>query len=182
MRITIFIFFIAFSIISCSKEKPVKDPYLIEPIGFGTAKVNGEVHDFKPFLYHRNNQEYYGLSLNRYLNERLRSEIHIAHFYNTSNLQILTPEIIGEDHLKPEASYGTRLSSCELLMGNYYFLNDNDEIDDYVQLISFDENSGDMVGKFQCSFVVDTSTICDKSSPDTIVITDGYFETTVLKM
>lgn len=175
MRILI-IFSIALLFGSCTKDEPIPEPEIYN--GFGSAEINGEVREFRPSMKFHESKDSYGIVLDYYFQEVMKAQIHFRLFSNGEDLQILFQE--NENNQFPQAIYSTRIGDGDVA-GNYYFLNEGDEIEDYLQLISFDESTGKVVGEFQASFVVDTAQIFDPNSPDTIVITNGYFETTIIK-
>ena len=160
---------------SCSKEKyPMVDSYS----GFATAKINDEVVNLKPSIKYFPDEKVYGMVLDRYVDDIVRAEISIGYFLNIDTLQVL--HAYNEKMKFPQATYVTRIEDGDVA-GNSYDLIENDNIKDYIQLISYDEKTGKVVGKFQGSFTVDTTHIFDPNSPNDIVITDGYFETTIFQ-
>jgi hypothetical protein len=62
-----------------------------------------------------------------------------------------------------------------------YDLNKNDSLFNYLQILSFNNKTGEITGTFQASYIRDTSrTKCQTTAPDTIVIRDGIFQAKVL--
>lgn len=72
------------------------------------------------------------------------------------------------------SSFATAISGD--IAGNFYYINDNDTIEDYIQLTKIDEVSGEVEGNFQMSYYVDTIAIFDLSTPNTVILRDGYFK------
>ncbi len=162
--------------ISCCQDDEQSEPELYN--GYATAKVNGVEYDFKPRMKVRSSGIGYNIVMNYYVNDTKRAQLHISAFTKEENAQTLNSE--NEDNLNPQAIYATLIGDGDVT-GNYYFLNEGDEVQDFIEIISFEESSGDVTGNFEASFYVDTSFIFDPGSPDTIVISDGYFETRVVE-
>lgn len=167
---------IAMVLVACTKDDPEYSPNGFN--GFSSATINGNTLSFKPSMKYFISSGTYGIGLDYFKNNIIKSVIHFGFFSNVLSKQKLN-SILNEKKY-PLASYATLIGDGDVA-GNYYFLNETDTIEDYLLLTSFDDKTGDVKGKFQASFYVDTSLIFDLNSPDTIIITDGYFETTVLK-
>ncbi|HHH50457.1 MAG TPA: hypothetical protein ENK52_05725 [Saprospiraceae bacterium] len=146
--------------------------------GFATAKINSEEYNFKPHMAFFSSVNSYGLSLQYHINENiLRKAITFSFINGEIGKKIAYPlRFNNQDTL--QCSYGTSIVDGDVF-GNYYWLNENDEIEDYLELLEFNESTGEVIGKFQASFYIDTFAIFDQNSPDTIIITDGYFETII---
>lgn len=59
----------------------------------------------------------------------------------------------------------------------HYSLNEEDEIEDFIQFTHINEETREVKGIFQASFLENTLVAFNSLSPDTIVITAGTFET-----
>jgi hypothetical protein len=78
---------------------------------------------------------------------------------------------------KPFSSFATLNGD---VLYNYYHLNESDTIADYIHLLSYDESTGEVKGRFQASYVLDSAEQLDPDFLDTVVIIkDGYFETKI---
>lgn len=177
MRYFILVFFIV--LIGACKKEPASlpDDGMYPYIGTVTMKVNEEEFPFLPVIVN---------------NYRLSGHADIAFIsfseegFERKSLSFSAIPINTEKHslVKSnnqtveigEASYGTSLSDGDVA-GNNYKLNDSDSIEDYFQFTSINEDTKEVRGIFQASFLVNKATAFDPSSPDTIIITDGVFET-----
>lgn len=177
MRYLISFLLTALLLTACKKEN--NNPQLEEPsyMGFATMLLNEEEAEFFPILIYSNNSfETASLTLTQLSKAGIRRKIvGISSIpINNENHQLTerSPQYVEIG----EISFHTLLSDGDVL-GNYYYLNEQDEIEDFIQFTHIDEETREVKGIFQASFYVDTSAIFDLSSPDTIIITDGYFET-----
>ena len=167
------VLFILSILYSCTKDEPVSIPSVFN--GFGTANINGKEYIFKPRMRYFDSYGY-GIVLVYFENEIERAQIAIENFANDSTVQILHK--YDYNIIEPNAGFYTTILDGDVA-GNYYILNEKDSIEDYLLLTSFDMTTGEVKGEFQASFYVDTAKIFDHNFPDTIVITNGYFETKV---
>lgn len=144
--------------------------------GFAMAKINEEEFNLKPAMKFFPDHNAYGLTIAYHINENVvRKQLIFAYIAGETSRQLVRAlDSNRKDTL--QASYSTRLQDGDVL-GNIYKVNELDNIEDYIELTEFNESTGEVIGEFQASFYVDTSAIFDLSSPDTITITDGYFET-----
>ncbi len=169
------VLFILIVLYSCTKDEPVSKPSVFN--GFGTANINGKEYMFKPSMKYHESLGRYGIILVYFENEIQRAKIHFAKVSNENSLQTLHK--YNDNIINTQCGFYTSILDGDVA-GNYYFLNEKDSIEDYLLLTSFDMTTGEVKGEFQASFYVDTAKIFDHNFPDTIVITNGYFETTVL--
>ncbi len=144
--------------------------------GHATAKVNGVKYDFRPSLKFFPSLGTYSLVLDHFENDVLRTQLHFNPFVDQRGAQNLHRS--NNQNLNPQATYSTSIGDGDV-EGNNYHLLEMDEVEDFLEIVSLDETTGDVVGNFQASFEVDSLIRFDPSSPDTIVITDGYFETKI---
>jgi len=158
-------------------EEPIvtPDPYT----GVAEAKINGEEFEFLPAMSPSpGNDSTFNLLLNYFIgNQVLRKRVFFRYIRQTLSVQPLFVAT-STDKENLQCGFGTFLYDGDV-SGNYYLLNPNDSIEDFFRFLSFDEASGEVSGVFQASFVVSENAIFDPNSPDTIVITDGYFETKI---
>ena len=175
----VFIFGLFVFLNSCRPdEEPIvtPDPYTEVAV----AKINGEELNFfsQGLFFVHGSDPTFTLGLNYFIGDQvLRKRISFSYIKRTLSTQLLWPaDVNDKEHLK--CSFGTFLYDGDVV-GNYYLLNPNDSIEDFFRSLSFDEASGEVSGVFQASFVVWEDAIFDPNSPDTIVITDGYFETKI---
>ncbi len=175
MKKCLFLILVVIVISSCKKdENPEPDIYN----SFATAKINNEVFSFKPSMIFSSTTDSYGILLEYHIDEIiLRKSLNFSFIKGETIKQSIYPISISNQDTS-QCSYSTLIGDGDVL-GNYYYLNENDLIEDYLELTQFNESTGNVQGTFQVSFYVDTSTIFDLNSPDTIIITDGYFETTI---
>lgn len=167
----------ALLLFACGKEEIEAEPEA--PNGVASAKINGAYLEFSPsmrFAYASDSK--FNLLLQYAQGGARRKQLALTLLEHSFDLQKLRA-IDFDQNNSPRASYATLLYDGDVA-GNYYYLNEEDEITDFFQFTEFDERTGRVTGRFQASFVVDTSAIFDLASPDTIVITEGYFETVVV--
>ncbi len=161
---------------SCHKDEPVPVDY-----GYGTMDLNGESYSLVPYLSkpkRPSDDSLYFLYLKYVLqNGYLRKQIDFSGFKLKLDTQFFKKWNPGET-TDMTSVYSTSLSDGDVF-GNIYFLNENDTIPDYLKLTEINSKTGEVKGIFQCSYYVDTSLIFDPDSPDTIIITNGYFETII---
>ena len=165
-------------IASCTKdESSIPEFYN----GVATGKINGVEFEFKPRMTHSiGNDSTFNLIINYIIGDNvLRKSISITYIRKTIETQKFNRNVF-ENKFDLQCKYLTWILDGDV-PGNSYELIENDTIADYIQLISYDEKTGKVLGKFQGSFMVDTTHIFDPNSPNDLVITDGYFETTIFK-
>ena len=177
MRFLTLLFLLLF-LFSC---RPDEEPIVTSEFynGMAVAKINGEEFEFSPRMSpSHGNDSTFNFLLDYFIGDQvLRKEIFFRYIRQTLSVQPLFVAT-STDKENLQCGFGTSLYDGDV-SGNYYLLNPNDSIEDFFRFLSFDEASGEVSGVFQASFVVSENAIFDPNSPDTIVITDGYFETKI---
>jgi hypothetical protein len=161
-------------LISCGKEDKVEPDFFN---GFSSININGEAFEFQPRVTKSHgNDSTYNVLLAYFIGEHiLRKQLSITFVLRSNEKQNLLKSDIF-DKSNPQVGFSTRLQDGDV-PGNRYCLLMEDSQEDFLQFTQFDESSGEIKGKFEASFVVDSTFNFDVNSPDTILITDGYFET-----
>jgi hypothetical protein len=161
---------------ACRKEEPVEEEPVFAYNGFGQIIDNDKDLYFKSILspsYGKINLYYLGFE---YLigENVLRKQFSLFFLKPTLDRQVIYPfDRLVTDNL--QATYSTRIGDGDI-MGSSYDLNDTDDIEDYIQLIKFDTLTGEVSGRFQASFKLDITTFVAPSSPDSVILKEGYFE------
>ncbi len=164
--------------ISCSKDETIIEPEVYN--GIASGLINGEELIFSPRMTPSyGNDSTYSLLIDLLKGDNvLKKTIHFSYIKPIVEVQLLK-QFDFYNKIDLQCSYATRIGDGDVA-GNYYYLNADDDIEDYLQLTNFNKSTGEVTGIFQASFVVDTAQIFDTSSPEIIVITNGYFETTII--
>ncbi|MCB0599246.1 MAG: hypothetical protein H6557_17455 [Lewinellaceae bacterium] len=162
---------------ACKKEDNPPQPEGPSYMGAATMLLNGEEVTFSPLLaYNYNSSTKVFLFITEFSPEgREGKSIAFTHLPLNKERHVLTRPSL---HPQEEKSPGASLSGVDgdVLM-YYYPLNEQDDIDDYIQFTHIDEETREVKGVFQASFYRDSLPNPDPSLPDSIVIAEGAFET-----
>jgi len=175
----LFVLMILVFMLSCEKEEPELPIHNETYIGTSTCSINGDSFDFKPKMKgYRTIENKYSLVLFNFLYDNIfRKEISFSLLELVSGKQKLHNISYSNQEIV-QCSFATFISDGDVV-GNNYFLNETDSIEDYIELTKINKVTGEIEGIFQASFYIDTGYIADFSSPDTIIIKNGYFKTTI---
>jgi len=167
------------SCFSCEKEEAMPfDNYSVEYIGECSLTINGEEQIFSTHMsFSYGTEETVGLSIVKLSPEGFkRRGLGISSV--PLNLELLPlVRSTTQDVIEGEASYHSLLGDGDVL-GNSYVLIERDSIEDFLQLTSINMDTREVKGTFQLSLSIGSlKDKVDPTMPDTIIITDGYFET-----
>jgi hypothetical protein len=171
------LFTIALALLSCNKEQftYVPGPYDAD---FASAKFNTENLELESKMYKSLlNDSLYRLSID-HLDERgkLLKSMDFEFFRSTTDKQIVQ-FMEFDNKVDPQFSY-YKMQGNDLVEKVYQVL-ETDSIEDYIQLTEFNVATGKVKGHFQVSLALAPSFVSPNEPLDTVVITDGYFETTI---
>lgn len=166
------------SIVACTEDKDNMPQERYKDTS--TAIVNGDTLDFDPYFKYFPDSNYFGIQLSHYNNnDILRKTIYFGFIkYKFKKQFAVQTEVNNKKNV--QTSFSTRISDGDVV-GNYYIVNKSDTIEDFIKITELDMNKNIVVGKYEGSYYVDTSTVFDPSAPDTIIVRGGSFNTTILE-
>jgi len=170
-------FLLTCCLFSCDKgTDDIQEPGKIEPMGQATMLLNEKSATFAPFMFYSyGTEETIELNFREYTPSGL-----LTKEFSISKL----PVEVGKYELVrriPDQSLALGATSFYTtehdILNNAYHLNEQDDIEDFIEFTEINEVTREVKGNFQASFYVDTLIQFDATQPDTLIITNGYFET-----
>lgn len=171
---------LAFSAIvfGCNKER--FDEEAPRHFGNASAYINGDSTSFEVSVRRlQTNDTLYSLGFHYYINGARRKFIYFTGFRMVNERQFLNSAIHMPNRY-PFSSYATYLLDGDVA-GNYYYLNEDDSIEDYLEITYFNLITKEVRGLVQGSYFIapELTEKQDLASPDTIIVTKGIFKTKI---
>lgn len=170
-----------FVVASCKDDDMPAEPDGIY-FGTGSADLNGNhwEGDTRTKLFQSCNGGTMNITLDEYINEIQKSEFGVnAVPLSKGHYSLKAYESEPCDSLA--TSFYSRIGDGDVA-GNYYILLTNDSIQDWIEIVAFDDETLEFNGEFQASFYRDTTLPkFDQSLPDTLVFTNGTFNGKITK-
>ncbi len=169
-----------FVVASCKDDDMPTEPDGIY-FGTGAADLNGGEWegDTRTKMAFQSNTHML-LNIDHIVNKVLKGTLNFKYVPLKAGQYELKPsELNKEDTVS--VAYNTRIGDGDVA-GNYYILLTNDTVQDWIEIVAFDDATMEFNGKFQASFYRDTTLPkFDQSLPDTLVFTNGTFNGKVTK-
>ncbi|MBK7231529.1 MAG: hypothetical protein IPH93_04525 [Saprospiraceae bacterium] len=175
---------ITLMILSCNiPEDPVEEVYF-----HGSAKIpiNNDTLEFMQSLkLSHNTLDTFNIAFVYFIGDNIQRKIlSIAGFsLSFAKQNLFISEFDFDINDKPFSSFATSLSDGDVA-GNYYKLNTNDSIEDYIQINEYNSTTKMVKGNVQASYIIHLlpgDIKFDLTSPDTIIISNFEFETKILE-
>ncbi|RMG84698.1 MAG: hypothetical protein D6714_07390 [Bacteroidetes bacterium] len=182
MKNKIILMFLALFVMASCKDKDMPT----EPdgiyFGSGSADLNGNhwEGDTRTKLFQSCNNGMMNIVIDEYRNGVLKSDL-IIQAVPLAQGAFEMQKYKGEPCDSLATSFNTSIGDGDVA-GNYYILLTNDTVQDWIEIVAFDDATMEFNGKFQASFYRDTTLPkFDQSLPDTLVFTNGTFNGKITK-